>query len=597
MVNLILWVLFSLMQSGPIVGTLEYGEQGGPVETLWLMVPFSLLCLGLVVITTCYAVPRLLLRRKWGLYAALEFFMSYVISLIEQLIIVYIWVQWEIIPAEHKLNWGWLAVNTLCNSLMLFFTLLAVGGWYLYDSDRKDLKKEKKLTRQIESYIASVRRMLRPEALSKRLGEIADKVEEAPQEAETDINKLASDLRESLYDLPVPPAVDEDIPTGDKENRKFNRWLTSRSYHAARVIFFQLSLIGICFGAFFATPDQPQFSARFGGFLVLLAMFEIIAAIDTLILFRAFRKKRRRGRFILASCILAAIMILPILAERVRLYLENPSGSDALFIFITALATAGTVLMITFYIAGIGAVLLYRDWVRHTSRLINLQATTRRLEYANLKKQINPHFLFNVLNNAGILTMLDAADSRDILLELRKLIDYQFTETEKSTASLTDTISFLRAYLVLEATRRNVFRFEVTCESDPEGVEVPSLLFIPFVENAVKYAYPKACTEMVRVRFEIKGSRLLFECVNPIEETDSPVSVVADNRASYDEAGGLGIANTLRRLELLYDDDFTYSVSRSLRQYRIKLEIPISCHRYKELINNYLKAQRAYETY
>ncbi|MDE6278296.1 MAG: histidine kinase [Muribaculaceae bacterium] len=574
-VNFILWILFSLMQCGPIVGTLEYGDSG-PMETLWLMAPFSLLCLALVVITTCYAVPRLLLRRKWGLYASLEFCMAYIISLIEQIIIAYIWTEWEIIPPEHKLNWGWLAVNTLCNSLMLFFTLLAVGGWYLFDSARSDLKKEQTLSERIESYMAAVKRLLRPEALSARLEEIADKVEQYPQQAEKDINELASELRESLYNLPLAPTIAKETSVEDKENRKFNRWLTSRRYHAARVLILQLSLIGICFGAFFATPDGPEFGARLWGFLVLLAMFEIIAAVDVFIFFRSFRKKRRRGRFILASALLAAVMILPILAERVALYLSSPQGNDALFVFITTLAALGSVLMIVFYIAGIGAVLLYQDWMLHTRRLVCLQASTKRLEYANLKKQINPHFLFNVLNNAGILTKLDAGDARHILLELRHLIDYQFRETERSTASLTDTISFLRAYLGLEATRRDMFRFKVECEGNPEGIEVPALMYIPFVENAVKFAENKAGRKLVKVRFAISGSRLLFECENPVEDDAHTEFLPSASTETMPEAGGIGIANTLRRLELLFDDDFSYTAGRCGDIYRIALDIPVS---------------------
>ncbi len=564
------------MQCGPVAGALELGKGDGPVATLWLMAPFSLLSLALVIITTCYAVPRLLLRRKWGVYALLEFGMAYLISLVEQLITAYIWTRWEIMSPEHSLNLGWLAVNTLCNSLMLFFTLLAVGGWYLFDSARSNLKKEKILTDRIENYMAAVRQMLRPELLSERLGEIAGKVEKAPQAAEKDINVLASELRESLCNLPVPLSTDEDFTSGNKDNHRFNRWLTSRKYHLARVIVFQLSLIGICFGAFFSTPDQPEFRGRLGGFLVLLAMFEIIAAIDVFIFFRSFRKKRRRARFIVASCLLGVLMFLPIIAERVAQHQMDPTLNDTIFIFTTVLETAATILMITFYLAGIGAVLLYQDWLLHTHRLHSLQASTKRLEYANLKKQINPHFLFNVLNNAGILTSLEATEARDMLLELRKLIDYQFRETEQSTANLTDTISFIRAYLALETTRRTVFRFTVSCTGSPEGISVPTLLFIPFVENAVKYSLNKTGTDMVKVSFKINESRLLFSCVNPVEDDHSAESSAPATPKGTTDAGGLGIANTLRRLELLYDDDFSYSAGNCHGLYRVTLDIPVS---------------------
>lgn len=565
--NLLLWILFSLMQCGPVVGTLEYGEEGGPMDTLWLMVPFSLLCFGLVLITTYYAVPQLLMRQKWGSFAALEFILAYIVSFIEQLLVIYIWIEWHIIPDGHSLQWGWLLVNTLCNSLMLFFTLLAVGGWYLFDSGRSDASKEKRLADRIENYMAEVRNRLRPEIISKRLKQIAENAIVSPQEAEKDISILSSELRDSLYNLPSSPTLDQDLERIESDNNVINRFLTSRRYRAARILIFQLSLIGICFGAFFATPDQPQFIDRFEGFLVLLGMFEIIAAIDIFVLFRSFRKKRRLGRFIFASSVLTAIIILPILAERIILYVNHPDGNNTLFILTTVLATAASVLMMVFYIAGIGGMLLYSDWLRHTRKLIFLQASTKRLEYANLKKQINPHFLFNVLNNAGILTEFEPIEAREMLLELRRLIDYQFGETEQTTISLADTIGFIRAYLNLEVTRRDAFRFNVTCDGDPERIVVPSLLFIPFVENAVKYASNKPGGNWVNIKFKIKEKNLIFECENPVE--------VEIDIKSLPESGRLGVANTIRRLELLYDINFKYRAECRNGIYQVVLEIPL----------------------
>ena len=296
-------------------------------------------------------------------------------------------------------------------------------------------------------------------------------------------------------------------------------------------------------------------------------MFEIIAAIDIFVLFRSFRKKRRLGRFIFASSVLTAIIILPILAERIILYVNHPDGNNTLFILTTVLATAASVLMMVFYIAGIGGMLLYSDWLRHTRKLIFLQASTKRLEYANLKKQINPHFLFNVLNNAGILTVYEPIEAREMLLELRRLIDYQFGETEQTTISLADTIAFIRAYLNLEVTRRDAFRFNVTCDGDPERIVVPSLLFIPFVENAVKYASNKPGGNWVNIKFKIKEKNLIFECENPVE--------VEIDIKSLPESGRLGVANTIRRLELLYDINFKYRVECRNGIYQVVLEIPL----------------------
>ncbi|MDE6027674.1 MAG: hypothetical protein K2G23_06355, partial [Muribaculaceae bacterium] len=337
-IEIALWVAFSVMQSGPVIGSMEYGTGEVPLSLLLLMVPFSLLVLCVVLLTTRYALPRLLMRQKWGKYIFFTFGLSYLTSFIELLLTHYMWVRLNIIPADIPIYWGGLGVNSISNSLMFGFTLLAVGMWRLMQSCQKDLDLERRVTDQIEKYIAAVKGKLNPDKLISRVGEIADKVIYAPEKGEEDIEDLCSELREDLYHLPPPPSsgiITEIVSL----HTPFNCWLTERKYRMQRFGVFQLALIAICFGAFFATPDYPEYEARFGGFLILTAMFEIMAAIVVYGFFPRYRRRRSLKGFALRLTILAAIILLPILAGRIMVFIEHPVHSESLFIFITALAT------------------------------------------------------------------------------------------------------------------------------------------------------------------------------------------------------------------------------------------------------------------
>ena len=554
------------MQCGPIVGTLEYAPEGGPLWTLFLMIPFSFLCLFIVILTTRITIPSLLLKGKGGRFALAEFAMAYITSAIELILTYYIWVKWDYIPEGSAINWFGLSINALCNSVVLFLTLLALGGWNLFLYWKNDLERETSLTGEIDRYISEVRNMIQPSRLLSSIKEIAELVKVNARKAETLLTDLSENLRKELYHLPAPPVNTEmsEEPTIGEEG--INKFIADKRYKWLRAVCFQVLLIIIACGAFFYMPDQADFKSRFEGAVTMLIMFEAIAGINILIIFRRFKKKRSIKSFIISSASLAAVVILPILVARINLYL-NAAENPPLFILTTSLATAASLLMFIFYLAGISAYLLYKDWLRETRKLVILNASVKRLEYSWLKKQINPHFLFNVLNNAHILADVEPKEARLMLLQLSSLLDYQFKETEKEYSSLNQTVCFIKAYLSLEATRIENFTFKINVQGDTSSVIVPSLIFIPFVENAVKYSGHIHSRPDVAVTFRVSGTNLEFTCTNPVnDKTIRPGK----------DSGGLGIANTIRRLYLIYEDKYRYEAVNDNGIYKTFISIPIT---------------------
>lgn len=211
--------------------------------------------------------------------------------------------------------------------------------------------------------------------------------------------------------------------------------------------------------------------------------------------------------------------------------------------------------------AGITALFLFNNGVQNKKRIEALQTATMEVELANLKNQINPHFLFNILNNANILAGEDSEKSSQLLKRLNSLLKYQMSDSSKKSVSLRDDINFLNDYLELEKTRRRQFDYTVNSEGDCD-IQIPPLLFIPFVENAVKHN-PES-DSYVNLSFSIVDDRLHFECENP-----------KPRLLHTKKIGGIGLMNVKRRLDLLFGADYKLSLCDEKEKYTVIMEFKI----------------------
>jgi LytS/YehU family sensor histidine kinase len=186
-----------------------------------------------------------------------------------------------------------------------------------------------------------------------------------------------------------------------------------------------------------------------------------------------------------------------------------------------------------------------------------------RAELEQLQNQINPHFLFNMLNNILVLISVNTEEAVVILRKMSDMLKYQFRAGTKREVCLRDDIRFLSDFLNLENIRRDRFEFAVAVENNADGTSVPPLLFIPFVENAVKHSADTAAMSYVRLHFSAEGGTLLFTCLN-----SKPLKPRKKSTFS-----GIGLANIKRRLELLYGENYSLHISEDETSYRVQLKI------------------------
>ncbi|WP_294273714.1 histidine kinase [uncultured Chryseobacterium sp.] len=199
-----------------------------------------------------------------------------------------------------------------------------------------------------------------------------------------------------------------------------------------------------------------------------------------------------------------------------------------------------------------------------------LKNLTMTLELNELKNQITPHFLFNMLNNIKALIRNNPSKATDIIVRLSDLLRYQLYESSNEKVRLPSEIKFITNFLSLEKIRRDHFEFTIQTNnslSDLQMVEIPPNLFMPFVENAVKHSADIMENESnISIMFSITEKEIYFSCINSVSEAE-----VIQNLY-----GGLGLKNITRRLQLLYDNDnYTLDILPSPNQYAVNLKIPI----------------------
>ncbi|NQY28675.1 MAG: histidine kinase [Flavobacteriaceae bacterium] len=180
-------------------------------------------------------------------------------------------------------------------------------------------------------------------------------------------------------------------------------------------------------------------------------------------------------------------------------------------------------------------------------------------ELRYLKNQINPHFLFNSLNNIYVLSKKNISTTSDSILLLSDLLRYQLYDCTKKHVSLDNEIGYLRNFLKLEELRKKNSEIILSITGDTFQVQISPFIFMPFIENAIKYS---GLTEQpkIDIQFNITETQIHFLVSN--NKTDA---------TSTNKDGGIGLSNVKRRLFLLYENAHELQIKESNNTYNVNL--------------------------
>ena len=188
-------------------------------------------------------------------------------------------------------------------------------------------------------------------------------------------------------------------------------------------------------------------------------------------------------------------------------------------------------------------------------------------ELKYLKSQINPHFLFNTLNSIFALSLEKSDRTPDAIAKLSSLFRYILEMAEKDLVPISYELKVLSDYLGLEALRYDdslEVQYNVNIGSDQ--FYLPPLLFLPFVENMFKHGSSESIHgSFVHINIEKQGNYICLETENSFEQV----------RIKSENSKGTGIQNVVKRLDLLFENDYEYYVMANDGEYKVKLKIPI----------------------
>jgi len=206
-------------------------------------------------------------------------------------------------------------------------------------------------------------------------------------------------------------------------------------------------------------------------------------------------------------------------------------------------------------------------WFELESKRKQMENDKLANELKFLKAQINPHFLFNTLNNLYYLAYSHSANTTEVIAKLSQMMRYMIYDSNYPMVPLSKEIEYMQNYISLERLRlNNEVPIEFVVEGSTENILVAPLIFITFLENAFKHGVSANTTgSWVKINFRVKGSEIVYTVEN---------SKLTGN-INEKEKSGFGLQNLQRRLELSYPNRYQLKTEDMADRYFVQLNLSL----------------------
>jgi len=228
----------------------------------------------------------------------------------------------------------------------------------------------------------------------------------------------------------------------------------------------------------------------------------------------------------------------------------------------------GAVAFVSFIalINGVVAIVIrgFITWYDQLKVTEQLKQKNHEMELSLVKAQLDPHFLFNTINNIDVLIVKNAADASAYLNRLSDIMRFMLFETKTDHIPLTKEIVYIDKYIELQKIRTansNYIQYHVM--GDPDGKSIAPMVFIPFIENAFKHTTNKKIDNAINIEIHISESQVELVCVNKYDAT----------RKLKRDSNGLGNELIQKRLNLIYPNQHTLEIVNENATYQVRLII------------------------
>lgn len=343
-------------------------------------------------------------------------------------------------------------------------------------------------------------------------------------------------------------------------------------FHRNRVVFLHVSFW--CVYLSFNLYQISVFQRDRGGYdwakmltsaTTQLVFIMLIAYLNYFIIWPRFLKSKKVLRYMLEFSIPFVLLI----AARVyvqRFIMDGYTHQAHYFYssFFVVQITAITLFIVLF----VGMLRFAVDWFELEARKKEVENEKLTAELNFLKAQINPHFLFNTLNNLYYLAYSKSENTTEVIAKLSLMMRYMIYDSNHSKVLLSKEIEYMQSYISLERLRLNdkiPIKFDIC--GNTEDIWISPLIFITFLENAFKHGVTNTnANAWINISIQIKDK----VCVYTVENSK------IGGKKEANEKSGIGLQNVKRRLELTYPEQYDLEISETDEKYLVKLNLTLN---------------------
>lgn len=316
---------------------------------------------------------------------------------------------------------------------------------------------------------------------------------------------------------------------------------------------------------FFRYQDFPTITVALKEVSVKVATLALLVYLSNYWLIPAFFYKKRYLAF--AVVYLGLILAMGTLKVYINSVMLRPYFSEALFTDFKERFYDNIIPLFLLVSTGVGAKIM-TDYIRAQRRLSEISKEKAEAELKFLKSQINPHFLFNSINSIYFLIDKNNPLARQTLLQFSQLLRYQLYDCNGETIPVEKEMNYLRDYVELQQLRRDrSCEVKLRLDDSVKDFKVVPLLMIPFVENAFKHiSHFSHRRNIIEISANRENGSFHLQVKNSKEQK---------NPGAMNDAGGIGLANVKRRLELLYPGMHRLDIRDEGEEFSIHLELKL----------------------
>lgn len=329
----------------------------------------------------------------------------------------------------------------------------------------------------------------------------------------------------------------------------------------------------VLFVIFFAVHPNGNYFFRALSSLCFLCLVVLLVTFINKVLIDLLLKQKRVVLFILIS-----VLVIPLWAAVsafidacfIQLIIKMPFGE--LFAFPNILVVY-MVRLIWFIVTYAVTVIFYYHRKENEGKVAADQLRSEKLdmELRYLKSQINPHFLFNALNNIYSMVYTHDDNAADGVLKLSEMLRYVLVDCQAEVIPLSKEMKYIENFIDFQMMRMGGRR-DVTflTEVEKEDFMIAPMLLQPLIENCFKYSRLETHVEgFVHVSIHQQGNSFRFEAENTI----APNALIVIGNGAETKKSGIGLNNVQQRLMLHYGDRYVFDIEEDEKTYKVKIEL------------------------